>query len=143
MSQTIYETIHNEYPDSTRYTQNFNRLQQRLEALDRAIEEQITASGVEQFIVYHPALTYYARDYGIRQIAIEQEGKEPSAKRLAELIRIAEEHDIHTVLVQRQFPRSSVEAVAKDMKAEVVEFDPLEENVIENIAHITDLITRK
>lgn len=143
MSRTIYEAIHNEYPDSVRYTQNFNRLQQRLEALDRAIEEQITASGVEQFIVYHPALTYYARDYGIRQIAIEQEGKEPSAKRLAELIRIAEEHDIHTVLVQRQFPRSSVEAVAKDMKAEVVEFDPLEENVIENIAHITDLITRK
>ena len=45
--------------------------------------------------------------------------------------------------MQRQFPRSSVEAVADDMEAEVVEFDPLAENVIENIAHITDLITRK
>ena len=143
MSQTIYETIHNEYPDSTRYTQNFNRLQERLEFLDRAIEEQITASGVEQFIVYHPALTYYARDYGLRQISIEEEGKEPSAKRLAELIRTARAEGIRTVLVQRQFPRSSVEAVADDMEAEVVEFDPLAENVIENIAHITDLITRK
>lgn len=143
MSQTIYETIHNEYPDSTRYTQNFNRLQDHLEALDQHIGKQLAASDVQSFIVYHPALTYYARDYGIRQIAIEQEGKEPSAKRLAELIRIAEEHDIHTVLVQRQFPHSSVEAVADDMEAEVVEFDPLAENVIENIAHITDLITRK
>ncbi len=143
MSRTIYEAIHNEHPDSVRYTQNFNRLQERLEALDRAIEAQITASGVEQFIVYHPALTYYARDYGLRQISIEEEGKEPSAKRLAELIRTARTEGIRTVLVQRQFPRSSVEAVADDMEAEVVEFDPLAENVIENIAHITDLITRK
>ncbi|MBR3774203.1 MAG: zinc ABC transporter substrate-binding protein [Alistipes sp.] len=143
MSRTIYEAIHNEHPDSVRYTQNFNRLQQRLEALDRAIEAQISASGVEQFIVYHPALTYYARDYGLRQISIEEEGKEPSAKRLAELIRTARAEGIRTVLVQRQFPRSSVEAVADDMEAEVVEFDPLAENVIENIAHITDLITRK
>lgn len=143
MSRTIYEAIHNEHPDSVRYTQNFNRLQERLEALDRAIEAQITASGVKQFIVYHPALTYYARDYGLRQISIEEEGKEPSAKRLAELIRTAHAEGIRTVLVQRQFPRSSVEAVADDMEAEVVEFDPLAENVIENIAHITDLITRK
>ncbi len=143
MSRTIYEAIHNEHPDSVRYTQNFNRLQERLEVLDRAIEEQITVSGVEQFIVYHPALTYYARDYGLRQISIEEEGKEPSAKRLAELIRTARAEGIRTVLVQRQFPRSSVEAVADDMGAEVVEFDPLAENVIENIAQITDLITRK
>lgn len=143
MSRTIYEAIHDEHPDSVRYTQNFNRLQERLEALDRAIEAQITASGVEQFIVYHPALTYYARDYGLHQISIEEEGKEPSAKRLAELIRTARAEGIRTVLVQRQFPRSSVEAVADDMEAEVVEFDPLAENVIENIAHITNLITRK
>ena len=143
MSRTIYEAIHIEHPDSVRYTQNFNRLQERLEVLDRAIEAQITASGVEQFIVYHPALTYYARDYGLRQISIEEEGKEPSAKRLAELIRTARAEGIRTVLVQRQFPRSSVEAVADDMEAEVVEFDPLAENVIENIAHITNLITRK
>lgn len=143
MSATLYEQIHKAYPDSVRYTQNFNRLQERIEALDREVEEQISASAITSFIIYHPALSYYARDYGLRQIAIEEEGKEPSAKRLAELIRTARAEGIHRVLVQCQFPRSSVEAVAKDMEAEVVEFDPLEEQVIENIAHITNLITRK
>lgn len=143
MSATLYEQIHKAYPDSVRYTQNFNRLQERIEALDREVEEQISASAITSFIIYHPALSYYARDYGIRQIAIEEEGKEPSAKRLAELIRTARAEGIHRVLVQCQFPRSSVEAVAKDMEAEVVEFDPLKEQVIENIAHITNLITRK
>ena len=143
MSQTIYNTIHERYPDSVRYTQNFNRLQERLDSLDKAVVARIEASNVESFIIYHPALTYYARDYGLRQIAIEQEGKEPSAKRLAELIRVAHAEGIRQVLVQRQFPTSSVEAVAEDMEAEVVVFDPLAENVIENIGHITDLITRK
>lgn len=143
MSQTIYSVIHESYPDSVRYTQNFNRLQERLDSLDEAVVARIEASDVESFIIYHPALTYYARDYGLRQIAIEQEGKEPSAKRLAELIRVAHAEGIRRVLVQRQFPTSSVEAVAEDMEAEVVVFDPLEEHVIENIGHITDLITRK
>ena len=143
MSQTIYNTIHERYPDSVRYTQNFNRLQDRLDSLDKTITARIETSEVESFIIYHPALTYYARDYGLNQIAIEQEGKEPSAKRLAELIRMAHAEGIRRVLVQRQFPTSSVEAVAEDMEAEVVVFDPLAEDVIENIGHITDLITQK
>ena len=143
MSQTIYNTIHERYPDSVRYTQNFNRLQDRLDSLDKTITARIESSDVKSFIIYHPALTYYARDYGLNQIAIEQEGKEPSAKRLAELIRVAHAEGIRRVLVQRQFPTSSVEAVAEDMEAEVVVFDPLAEDVIENIGHITDLITRK
>ena len=143
MSQTIYNTIHERYPDSVRYTQNFNRLHDRLDSLDKTITARIETSEVESFIIYHPALTYYARDYGLNQIAIEQEGKEPSAKRLAELIRMAHAEGIRRVLVQRQFPTSSVEAVAEDMEAEVVVFDPLAENVIENIGYITDLITQK
>ena len=143
MSRTIYETIHERYPDSVRYTQNFNRLQEKIDSLDRTVEARIKEAGVASFIIYHPALTYYARDYGLRQIAIEEEGKEPSAKRLAELIRTAHVEGIHTVLVQCQYPTSSVEAVARDMQAEVLVIDPLAEDVLENIDRITDIITRK
>lgn len=143
MSENLYRAIHERYPDSVRYEQNFNRLQEQLAALDHRTEEQIRTSGTRAFIIYHPALSYYARDYAIRQIAIEEEGKEPSAKRLAELIRTAHAEGLHAVLVQCQFPRSSVEAVAEDMEAEVIEFDPLAEDVIENIDRITKIITRK
>lgn len=143
MSRMIYETIHERYPDSVRYTQNFNRLQEKIDSLDRTVEACIKEAGVASFIIYHPALTYYARDYGLRQIAIEEEGKEPSAKRLAELIRTAQAEGIHTVLVQCQYPTSSVEAVARDMQAEVIVIDPLAEDVLDNIDRITDIITRK
>lgn len=141
MVANAYEAIHAAWPDSTKYTENYRRLSRELQELDRRTAGKIARSGVKAFIVYHPALTYYARDYGIRQEAVETDGKEPSAKRLAELIRMAREEGIHKIFYQKQFPVSVVETIARDIDARAVEFDPLREDVIANIDSITDLIT--
>nr|MBE6192221.1 metal ion ABC transporter substrate-binding protein [Rikenellaceae bacterium] len=93
-------------------------------------------------IVYHPALTYYARDYGLQQLSIEQDGKEPSARQLAELIRQARSSGIRTILYQQQFPSSSVEVIASDIEGQAIAFDPLAEDIIHTIDHITSLITK-
>ena len=143
MAATIYQTIHTTLPDSLRYTENFARLQDRLTALDKETAAQIAASGVQKFIVYHPAMSYYARDYGLQQQAIEQDGKEPSARQLKTLIEEARKSGIRIILYQRQFPRSTVETIASDIGAEAVEFDPLAEDVVANIAAITLQITRQ
>ncbi|MDO4758745.1 MAG: zinc ABC transporter substrate-binding protein [Rikenellaceae bacterium] len=143
MSERLHEALLAHYPDSTHYTQNFNDLQSRIEALDQHIEERIAASGIKTFVIYHPALTYYARDYGLRQIAIEHEGKEPQARRIAELIQTARHEEIRTILVQQQFPTSSVEIIAEDTQATVAVIDPLAEDILAEIERITDLITRK
>ena len=55
---------------------------------------------MKYFIVYHPALTYYARDYGLRQVAIEADGKEPSAKQLTAVIRQAREAGVRRIFYQ-------------------------------------------
>lgn len=141
MAANAYEAIHAAWPDSTKYTENYRRLSRELQELDRRTAGKIARSGVKAFIIYHPALTYYARDYGIRQEAVETDGKEPSAKRLAELIRMAREEGIHKIFYQKQFPVSVVETIARDIDARAVEFDPLREDVIANIDSITDLIT--
>lgn len=143
MAATIYEAIHADHPDSVRYTQNYAALQEHLAALDQRTAARIAASGVRSFIVYHPALTYYARDYGLIQQAIEQEGKEPSARQLAALIRQARAEGVRTILYQRQFPRSSVETLAADIEAVACEFDPLAEDMVAQIDSITLLITRQ
>ena len=141
MAANAYEKIHAAWPDSTKYTENYRRLSRELQELDRRTAGKITRSGVKAFIVYHPALTYYARDYGIRQEAVETDGKEPSAKRLAELIRMARREGIRQIFYQKQFPASVVETIARDMDARTVAIDPLREEVIANIDSITDLIT--
>ncbi len=140
LAENAYRAIHALYPDSVKYTAGYERLQQAIGALDRQVAARIAASGRRSFLVYHPALTYYARAYGIRQIAIEEEGKEPSARRLSRLIREAKAEGITTVLYQKQFPESVVDVVAKDIGAAAVEFDPLDEELLANIDHITGLI---
>lgn len=143
MAAHVYEAIHKLYPDSVRYTENYRALQAEIDRLDERVGETLARSGTEYFMIYHPAMTYYARDYGIRQVAVEQEGKEPSAKRLAALIRQARADSIDRIFFQRQYPRSTVETIARDMGAEAVEIDPLREDVFRNIAEITDLIAAR
>lgn len=143
MAAAIHAAILADHPDSARYTQNYERLRTELAALDARTAERLARSGVRTVLVYHPALSYYARDYGLRQIAIEEEGKEPSARHLAALIRRARAEGIDRILYQIQFPRSSVEAIAADIGAEAVVFDPLAEDAIGNIDRITALITEQ
>ena len=131
MAENAYEAIREAYPDSVKYETNYRLLQQELKALDERTAARI------------PALTYYARDYGLRQIAIEADGKEPSAKQLTQLIRQAREDGVRRILYQSQFPASAVEVIARDIDAEYAEVDPLREDVIANIEEITGIITRR
>ena len=141
MAANAYEAIRARYPDSTKYAANHERLQSRLRELDARTAEKIERSGVRYIVIYHPALTYYARDYGIEQAAIEADGKEPSARRLGETIRQARERGVRKILYQSQFPATTVETAARDIGAQPARIDPLRADAIANIDEITDLIT--
>lgn len=142
MAENTYVAIRQAFPDSVKYEAAYRLLQQQLQELDARSAEKIAASGVEYFIIYHPALTYYARDYGLRQVAIEADGKEPSAKQLTAIIRQARADSVRYIFYQSQFPASTVEVIARDIEAQPVQIDPLREDIIPNIDEITDLIAR-
>ncbi len=141
MARNAYEAIHKAYPDSVKYETAYIRLNERLEILDKRVSDMCANARNKYFIIYHPALTYFARDYGIEQVAIEHEGKEPSVKRLSDIIDKARRDNIGKVFYQTQFPRTVVETVASDIDAEPTEIDPLKEDVFENIESIARLIT--
>lgn len=143
MARNAYEAIIEQYPDSVRYTAAYNDFVAQLNNLDTMCQQMCEASSAKAFVIYHPALTYFARAYGMEQIAVETDGKEPSARHIATLIEQAQAKGIHSLLYQKEFPRSVVDVIARDMGVEAQEIDPLKENVIENIAEITRLITSK
>lgn len=140
MARNAYKAIHAMYPDSAKYTSAFEALTERLDALDAECAAACAASERKCFVVFHPALTYFARDYGMEQIAIEHEGKEPTARRLGQIIGKARQAGVRRVLYQAQFPKSTVEVVAGDIDAECTAFDPLAADLTENIRRITALI---
>lgn len=142
MAANAFEAIRQRYPDSVRYAANHEALQKRLRELDADVEAMLTAGEVRSFILYHPAYTYYASDYGLQQIAVEEDGKEPSARRLAELIDRARADGVRRIFYQTQFPASSVEVLARDIGAEAVAIDPLAEDIIGQIETFTELLSR-
>lgn len=141
MASNAHDAIMAAFPDSVKYDSAYMQLCSKLDAVSDKVTNQITSSGIDAFIIYHPALTYYAADYGLEQISLEKEGKEPSAVHMEAVIRLANELHITKLLYQRQFPEEIVMSVAKDMKAEPVEIDPLGENIVDEILRITDIIT--
>jgi zinc transport system substrate-binding protein len=142
MAATAYGRIHELHPDSTLYSANYARLAENLARLDTLVSGRLAASPIRSFMIFHPGLTYFARDYGLRQIALESDGKEPSTRQLAEIIEEARTENITTIFYQREFPRRIVEVAAAEIGAEAVEIDILGYDVVGNILKITDLIAR-
>lgn len=143
MAETTYSAINRLFPDSVKYKDNYNILIAKLNELDKQTTELISNSKLKHFFIYHPALTYYANDYGIEQVSIEVDGKEPSAEQLKSLIELARTENVNMIMYQREFNQSTVETIADDIRARAVIIDPLAEDIINNIRHITELIAKQ
>ena len=141
MAENIHKAIAREMPDSTKYNERYTTLSHKLLALDAEVEAMCKQSTHSTFLIYHPALTYLARDYGLTQVAIEHEGKEPSAKHLAHIIGEARKDGVRNIFYQSEFPASSVEVICQDINAKAVEINPLDEDICANIHRIVTLIT--
>lgn len=141
MTENIYNVVKREMPDSTKYAMAYNELYIKLCDLGLEVAKRCFESEKKSFMIYHPALTYLARDYKLKQIAIENEGKEPSAKHIAKIIEQARKDSIKHILYQSEFPASSVEVICKDTGATAVEINPLDENIFDNLRNIATLIT--
>lgn len=111
-------------------------LDAELAGLDAEIARRFRGSEGRRFLVYHPALGYFARDYGLVQEAIETDGKEPSPARLAALVASARRAGVRVVLGQRGMPPRSVEILAATLGARVIEIDPMAADGIANLRRI-------
>jgi zinc transport system substrate-binding protein len=141
MTQNAYKAISAAMPDSTKYMMAYNNLYMEVANLNKEVSDKCAESKKKSFMIYHPALSYFARDYHLTQIAIENEGKEPSAKHLARIIEKARKEEIKHILYQSEFPASSVAVICEDTGATAVEINPLSEDIFATLRHITTLIT--
>lgn len=113
--------------DESHQTYYHNRLDSLSEVLDRTEKEiRHDMSGADPaFVIYHPALSYFARDYGLEQVCIEEEGKEPSPAHLQSLIRTCRKKHVRTVFIQQEFDRRNAELIAEELGLQVVTINPL------------------
>ncbi len=142
MARTIYETlVEIDFKNKEYYTNNYKAFRSELDLLEVYISEKFKNPGSKSFIIYHPALTYYARDFGLKQYSIEMEGKTPSAFHIRALIDIAKSERIRAILIQKQYDKSRAETLANETGCEIIEIDPLNENWGQEIRDITNKLS--
>ncbi|MBK1639139.1 zinc transport system substrate-binding protein [Rhodothalassium salexigens DSM 2132] len=142
-SESIRDALSNLFPEQA---QQFAAGQAAFAADLAALDAELTSrfAGVQnrRFMIYHPALYYFAQDYELEQIAIEADGQEPGPASLARIIEAARAADIHVIFVQQEFSQSAAQAVAREIDGEVVTLAPLAENMLENTRDIADALLR-
>ncbi len=118
------------------YATNFDRFAGELDGLDQEIRARLANLKSRKLMVFHPAWGYFADAYGLTQLPIELEGKEPGARRIAELIDQAKREQIKTVFVQPQFNQRSAQQIASAIGGRVVAIDPLSPDYIANLREV-------
>jgi zinc transport system substrate-binding protein len=110
---------------SEKYESNFRDLTKKINNLDLKAEQLFSGVKNRSFMVFHPDLTYLARDYGLEEIAIESEGKEPSPARMKYLIDLARAKKLKTIFAQREFDTRNAKTIAGQVGAKIEIIDPL------------------
>lgn len=136
----IAETLSRKYPDKRDFfTANYNELKADIDLFAEEAEKVLSALPNRAFLIYHPALTYFAHDYRLEQISIEDEGKEPSPAHLKEIVDEARNKSISVVFIQKQFDIKNAEAVARMTGSRIVRIDPLNENWLEEMHRLLQI----
>jgi zinc transport system substrate-binding protein len=129
-AESIYDALVKMDPaHEPAYTNNFKAFTGEITGVHDTICRLLTCDSPgkprKTFMVFHPSWAYFAREFGLRQLAIEIEGKEPGPRQLETVFNLARENNIHCIFVQPQFSRQSARTIARQLKAQVLVADDL------------------
>ena len=127
MASRMHESLCSLLPDETEMlTSNLSRLLAELDSLDQVIKEMLSGMEHRSFMIFHPALSYFARDYNLEQLPLELEGKTPSPAHMKQMSDLGRERHISAILLQEQLDQNNSEALAREIGAEIVLINPLD-----------------
>lgn len=139
ISKEFVKALTELYPDKKNlFDTNYNVFIDKLNNLNEAIKYNIENSKIKTFLILHPALTYFAEDYGLNQISIEKEGKEPSLSDLIELGKRIKKDNIKFIFLQPEFPEEQILQFIKDNKIEAINIDILGYNIFETLLKVSE-----
>ena len=143
LAENIYQALceldasHQSY-----YKERLDSLKQAIQQTDQTIRELLQKAD-QTFLIYHPALSYFARDYGLKQISIEEEGKEPSPAQLKTLIETCRKENIHVIFVQQEFDIRNAQLIADELGVTIIPINPLSYDWSTEMINVAKALTNK
>ena len=144
MAQEMLQALIKADPQNQKaYQANYRKFAAEIDALHRELQKAIKElPGEPHLLVYHPSWGYFCRAYGLKQIAVETEGKAPGPKGLKAIIRQAKALNARVVFVQPQFSAKSARMVADAIQGQVEPLDPLAGDWAANLKKVAAALKR-
>jgi zinc transport system substrate-binding protein len=136
-AKTIADTLIRIDPDHRAiYEENLKKFQADLDEIDDQLRSSLAPVKGKSFFVFHPAFGYFGDEYGLKQVAVEIEGKEPTARQLVRLIEQAKAQGVKVMFAEPQFPKKTAETLAKSIGGAVVLIDDLAPDYLNNLKDV-------
>ncbi|PAF41334.1 zinc ABC transporter substrate-binding protein [Helicobacter sp. 11S03491-1] len=141
-AQKIYEVLSQiDVSNNLIYKDNLNKFLKEIDNIDSEIKIIFAQPHAQKiFVVYHPAFGYLANEYGLEEIALENEGKSPKTKQLIAMRKLIQQKNIKVIYIQPQFSKKRIQSLANDLKLKVLELDPLAPDWEKNMVYIAKMI---
>jgi zinc transport system substrate-binding protein len=122
------------------FEKNLAAFQEDLDRVDQEIAQALAPLKGSTFYVFHPAFGYFGDRYGLTQVAVEIEGKEPTPRQLVRLIQRAREDGVKVIFVQPQYARKDAETIAREINGAVIPINPLPQDYLANLETMADAL---
>jgi len=125
------------------YLENYTALEKNIQRTDSIIKSYLDNAPTKSFVIYHPALSYFANQYNLKQYSIEVEGKSPSPQQLSQLIKQAKQDSVKVVFLQEEFDTKNAETIAQELGAKIVRINLLTYDWNDEMVKIAKAIANK
>lgn len=130
---------------SERYLSNTSMLQTSFDSIYVETAERLTHAGIineGSFVVMHPSLSYYARDYGLSQIPLEMDGKEATPRQLEERLKIASESNPLVLFYDMGQPEAKAREIAGSLGIEAYPVSMTGYDFMEQVEEVTNKLLK-
>ena len=124
---------------STEYKGNYLKFVKEIDQLNIEIKTKMKEFEGRKIIVFHPSLSYYARDYGLELYSLETDGKEPTPQQMAKVVDLAKAENIKIIYIQSEFDRENARVFAEEIDGEIIQVRPLDPAWGENLKEMTQI----
>jgi zinc transport system substrate-binding protein len=111
--------------NKTVFQANLDKLLTKIDSVDQAVKAILAGIPSRKFMVFHPALGYFAREYQLEQLSIEFEGKIPTPRHIQNIVQEARDQKITNILIQKEFDTENADIIARETGGKIIQIDPL------------------
>lgn len=143
MARNMADALIAQDPENAeKYRARLSKLESRIDSVDTEVRTRLDGAHRKAFAVWHPSLSYFAREYGLKQVVVGQESKEMSVRQLRDVIESAKADSVEVFFFQKEYDSRQAESINREIGSRLVTIDPLDADWASQLIKIADELAR-